>query len=126
MIDWVYVACGGALGAISRHAVNLAVMHLMGSTLVGTFVANITGSFVLGLLIAFWEPRDFPSEHRLFLAVGFLGSYTTFSTLAVATTQSFESGDIGRAAEGASLRGGLRGPRREHGRCLTKPTASNP
>ena len=98
MIDWVYVACGGALGAISRHAVNLAVMHLMGSTLVGTFVANITGSFVLGLLIAFWEPRDFPSEHRLFLAVGFLGSYTTFSTLAVATTQSFESGDIGRAA----------------------------
>ena len=85
MIDWVYVACGGALGAISRHAVNLAVMHLMGSTLVGTFVANITGSFVLGLLIAFWEPRDFPSEHRLFLAVGFLGSYTTFSTLAVAT-----------------------------------------
>ena len=73
-------------------------MHLMGSTLVGTFVANITGSFVLGLLIVFWEPRDFPSEHRLFLAVGFLGSYTTFSTLAVATTQSFESGDIGRAA----------------------------
>ena len=99
MIEWVYVACGGALGAISRHAVNLAVMNLMGSSLVGTFIANITGSFILGLLIAFWEPRgDFPTEHRLFLAVGFLGSYTTFSTLAVATTQSFESGDIGRAA----------------------------
>ena len=71
-MEWVYVACGGALGAISRHAVNLAVMNLMGLTLVGTFVANITGSFLLGLLIAFWEPRgDFPTEHRLFLAVGF-------------------------------------------------------
>ncbi len=99
MIEWVYVACGGALGAVSRHAVNVAVMNLMGSSLLGTFIANVTGSFILGALMAFWEPRgDFPSEHRLFLAVGFLGSYTTFSTLAVATTQSFESGDFGRAA----------------------------
>lgn len=98
MVEWVFVACGGALGAVSRHAVNLAVTSLFGSSLIGMFIANVTGSFVLGLLVAFWEPRpEFPSEHRLFLTVGFLGSYTTFSTLAVATTQSVETGDIGRA-----------------------------
>ena len=98
MVDWVFVAGGGALGAVSRHAVNLTLLNFMGSSLVGTFIANVTGSLVLGLLIGFWETRpEVPSEYRLFLAVGFLGSYTTFSTLAVARTQGIDTGDIGRA-----------------------------
>ncbi len=98
MIEWIFVAGGGALGAVSRHAVNLTVLNLMGSSLVGTFLANVTGSLVLGLLIGFWETRpDIPNEYRLFLAVGFLGSYTTFSTLAVATSHGIDTGDFGRA-----------------------------
>jgi CrcB protein len=98
MIEWVFVASGGALGAVSRHGVNLAILNLMGSSLLGTFMANVTGSLVLGLLIGFWETRpEVPSEYRLFLAVGFLGSYTTFSTLAVATMQGIDTGDFGRA-----------------------------
>lgn len=98
MVEWIFVAGGGALGAVSRHGVNLAILNLMGSSLVGTFLVNVTGSLFLGLPIGFWETRpDVPSEYRLFLAVGFLGSYTTFSTLAVATTQGIDSGDFGRA-----------------------------
>ena len=98
MVEWLFVAGGGALGAVSRHAVNLAVLNYIGSSLVGTFIANVTGSLVLGLLVGFWETRpEVASEFRLFVAVGFLGSYTTFSTLVVATTQGFDTGDVGRA-----------------------------
>lgn len=99
MVEWAVVAGGGALGAMSRHAINLAVLNTMGSSLIGTFMANITGSVLLGLFMGFSETRaELPSEYRLFLAVGFLGSYTTFSTLTVATTQGFDTGDFGRAA----------------------------
>ena len=99
MVEWAVVAGGGALGAMSRHAINLAVLNAMGSSLLGTFIANITGSVLLGLFVGFVETRpELPGEYRLFLAVGFLGSYTTFSTLTVATTQGFDTGDLGRAA----------------------------
>lgn len=99
MLEWLFVACGGALGAVTRHAVNLAVVKFIGSSLIGTFAANATGSLILGVLIGLWESRpEFPFEYKLFLAVGFLGSYTTFSTLAVAVTQGIETGDFGRAS----------------------------
>lgn len=99
MLEWLFVAGGGALGAVTRHAVNLAVVKFIGSSLIGTFAANATGSLILGVLIGLWESRpEFPFEYKLFLAVGFLGSYTTFSTLAVAVTQGIETGDFGRAS----------------------------
>ena len=106
MLEWVFVAGGGALGAVARHAVNLAVVKFIGSSLIGTFAANVTGSLVLGVLIGLWESLpDVPFEYKLFLAVGFLGSYTTFSTLAVAVTQGVEAGDFGRA--GLNLAGSI-------------------
>ena len=95
MQNMLLVGIGGALGAISRYAVNQAVVAYIGSSLIGTFIANTSGSFILGLLTGLFSVNsDWSSETRIFIAVGFLGSYTTFSTLTVATVESIQKGDL--------------------------------
>ena len=99
MLLWSLVAVGGALGAMSRYGVDRAVNGVFGTTVLGTFAVNISGSFLLGLLVAAEVGRlGVPDEARVFAAVGFLGSYTTFSTLTVASVQLAGDGDWMRAA----------------------------
>ena len=99
MLLWALVAAGGALGAMSRYGVDRAVNGVFGTSVLGTFAANISGSFLLGLLVAAGAGRmGVPDEARAFAAVGFLGSYTTFSTLTVASVQLAGDGDWLRAA----------------------------
>lgn len=88
------------MGALSRYAVDRAVEAAVGQTVLGIFLVNATGSFLLGLFVgaAGGNGGGLPSGARLLAAVGFLGSYTTFSTLMVAGVQSAESGELGRAA----------------------------
>ena len=86
------------MGAISRHAVTQITLTQLGSSQLGTFIANISGSFILGLLVGFLPSNSAWSEEiKIFLAVGFLGSYTTFSTLTVATVQLVEKGNLSSA-----------------------------
>jgi CrcB protein len=94
----VSLAVGGALGAISRYLVQGWVQDLAGGRLPwGTFVVNISGSFVLGLLFALAMDRALLTpEVRVPLMVGFLGSYTTFSTLMLESWALAEAGDLGR------------------------------
>lgn len=80
----VLVAMGGALGANARYGVGLLV-----SGLGGTFVANATGSFLLGFLV--YEERFtglIAERSQLLFGTGFLSSYTTYSTFALETVQS--------------------------------------
>lgn len=98
-MSWLLVAVGGALGAVSRYAVDRAVSAVLGQTVLGIFLINLSGSFLLGLFVGASVARGgLPAEARLLVAVGFLGSYTTFSTLMLAGVQSAESGELGRAA----------------------------
>ena len=99
MTPWLFVDVGGALGALSRYAVDRAFAALLGyPTAISTFSINIIGAFLLGVFVSASAGYSQPTLGvRLFLATGFLGSYTTFSTLAVATTQLAESGDLTRA-----------------------------
>jgi fluoride exporter len=85
----------GALGAIARYAVQTAFTSALGRpTILGTFVVNISGALVLGLCIALTESRIAVSgTTRSALTVGFLGAYTTFSTLMFETIEHAESGD---------------------------------
>ena len=96
MTPWLLVAAGGALGALSRYSIDRAFETLLGHpTVIGIFSINISGAFLLGVFVS---TSSLPTPGaRLFLATGFLGSYTTFSTLAVATTQLAETGDLTRA-----------------------------
>ena len=76
------VALGGALGAVSRFCIGNIVSKCLGSALpYGTFLINIVGCFFMGLLMTVIAERQLlPSAWRLFLCVGFLGGFTTFSS----------------------------------------------
>lgn len=94
------VALGGALGAVSRYAIDRAIVASVGRpTVLGILLINVTGSFLLGLFVSTSAERvGIPDEVRLLVAVGFLGAYTTFSTLTVASVQLADSGDLLRSA----------------------------
>ena len=95
MIYITLVGVGGAFGAIARHLVNQMAITQLNSSLMGTFIVNISGSFVLGILVGILSSYpNLPEGTRLFMAVGFLGSYTTFSTFSLATIQLLEKGDL--------------------------------
>ena len=97
-MPWLLVAVGGALGALSRYALDRAVVAAIGPTVLGILLINVTGSFLLGVFVSASDSFGWSSSARMLVAVGFLGSYTTFSTLTVASVQLAESGELSRAA----------------------------
>lgn len=88
MKSFLIVAIGGTAGTLSRYGIAQAV-HPDTLFPLATFVVNITGSFVLGALLATLIVRGEDIGHlrtlRLLLGTGFLGGYTTYSALAVET-----------------------------------------
>ena len=92
----LFLAVGGAFGAVSRYLVQGWMQDLLGGRFPwGTFTVNITGSFLLGLLFALAMDRGVLSpDVRVPLMVGFIGSYTTFSTLMLESWVLVEEGDI--------------------------------
>lgn len=82
----VAIAIGGALGTPARYEVS-QLIHVAKDTFPwATFVTNLSGAFVLGLFLTLAIERFPPDRHvRAFFAIGFLGSFTTFSTMAVET-----------------------------------------
>jgi CrcB protein len=88
------VGAGGFFGAISRYLVDGWVSAATGGGFPwGTLVVNVTGSFVLGLLFAASVERGvLPAEIRAPVLVGFIGAYTTFSTLTLETWRLVEAG----------------------------------
>jgi CrcB protein len=73
---------GGFFGAIARYGVALWIGQKWGRSFpLGTFVINVSGSFLIGLLMTLMAERFTENpQWRLLLVVGFLGAYTTFST----------------------------------------------
>ena len=90
----VAIALGGALGAPARYEVAQLVPVTPGSFPWATFWTNISGAFVLAVFLTVVVERLPPARLlRAFIAVGFLGAYTTFSTLAVETATLVKDGD---------------------------------
>ena len=81
------VGVGGFVGAIVRYALAVWIGQAWGRTFpLGTFVINVSGSFLIGLLMTlFTERYSFDPAWRLLFVVGFLGAYTTFSTFGYET-----------------------------------------
>lgn len=94
------IAIGGAAGAVSRYLVDSVIATRAASTFPwGTFVVNVSGSFLLGLLFALAIERNvLPAEIRPPMLIGFLGAYTTFSTLALESWRLVEGGALTLAA----------------------------
>lgn len=88
------VALGGALGAVARYQLSLWVhARWPGAFPTGTLVVNIVGCLLLGVLAGTLDSRVAVSPQvRLFLGVGLLGAFTTFSTFELETLLAFERG----------------------------------
>ena len=80
------IAVGGAVGAVARYEIAQLITVAPDGFPWATFWTNVSGAFVLGFFVTLVIERLPPTRYlRPFFAVGFLGSYTTFSTLAVET-----------------------------------------
>jgi CrcB protein len=88
------IGCGGFLGANARYSVGLWAAATWGAAFPwGTLLINLVGSFVLGLFLALVTERfSGRPTTRLFLATGFLGAFTTFSTFSYETVQLLARG----------------------------------
>jgi fluoride exporter len=100
MLGYILVFVGGGCGASLRHAVNMTCARLWGTGFpYGTFVINITGSIVMGVIAGYLAFKGEASQHwRLFLMTGILGGYTTFSAFSLDTALLYERGAAGLAA----------------------------
>ena len=91
----LYVALGGAIGAAARYLAGLWIVARLGASFPwGTFFVNVTGSFVIGIVLVLVEAGTLPTEARLFLTVGILGGYTTFSSFSYETLQLVNGGNV--------------------------------
>ncbi len=92
------VGLGGAFGAMARYLATDWVRGMAGDGFPwGTLAVNVTGSFALGFALV-WLQSQAPSEQfRHFVAIGFLGSFTTFSTFSYETVALARSSDFAKA-----------------------------
>ena len=99
-MNYLLVFFGGGLGASLRHAVNMACAKGFGTAFpYGTFIINISGSTVMGLIAGYLAFKGEASQPwRLFLMTGILGGYTTFSAFSLDTALLYERGELGLAA----------------------------
>ncbi len=99
MMRLLLIGAGGFLGALARYALSgLVQQRTAGLFPLGTLAVNLLGCFVLGVLSALAEGWSaLPANVRIFLTIGLLGSFTTFSTFSHETVALFEDGESARA-----------------------------
>ncbi len=95
----IFIAIGGAAGAVLRYGASLSVYSLLGRGFpYGTLFVNVSGSLLMGLLsVIMLERFNIGPEWRAAVLVGVLGSFTTFSTFSIETLNLLEQGDVMRA-----------------------------
>ena len=92
------VASGGALGAVSRYLASGWVQDASGSIFPwGTLAVNVAGSAFLGFALVWLQSTVASAELRQFIAIGFLGSFTTFSTFSYEGLALLRDGEWWRA-----------------------------
>ena len=99
---WLLIGAGGALGAMARHGINVAIHARYGADPfpVGALVVNVLGCLSAGILAGLLASSrvDLPLEARTFLMVGLFGGFTTFSAFGVDTFTLLHSGHYATAA----------------------------
>lgn len=111
MSTWLLVGAGGAIGAMSRHALNHIVhQRWLGSPFpLGIFLINVAGSAVIGLLAGLLASGRLHWTHpaRTFVIVGILGGFTTFSSFSLDTLALVRDGHPAMAIWNAAGQVGL-------------------
>lgn len=95
----LYIASGGAIGAVMRYGASLGVYSLFGRNFpYGTLFVNVAGSLLMGVLsVVMLDRFNIGPEWRAAILVGLLGSFTTFSTFSIETLNLLEQGDMIKA-----------------------------
>jgi CrcB protein len=95
----IFIAAGGAFGAVLRYGASVGVYSLLGRGFpYGTLFVNVSGSLLMGVLsVIMLERFDIDPEWRAAVLVGVLGSFTTFSTFSFETLNLLEQGEVMRA-----------------------------
>jgi fluoride exporter len=98
-MNYLLVFIGGGLGSTLRYLVNVISPRYLGADFpYHTFIINITGSTVMGLIAGYLAFKgDAAASWRLFLMTGILGGYTTFSAYSLDSIVLYERGEIGLA-----------------------------
>ena len=105
---FLLVGVGGILGANARYILSTWAADRFGTAFpYGTFIVNISGSFLIGFLLAIFVAHVGNSPARLLVVTGFLGAYTTFSTFTFETMALLRQGDIRSALANALGVGGV-------------------
>ena len=100
------VALGGALGSVARYSLSGFILHrtIEWRFPLGTFVVNVVGCFVIGILAGLAVKEDFLSpDLRVFLFTGILGGFTTFSAFGLETFYLLRRGEIAVAGSYVAL-----------------------
>jgi len=95
MMNVLVIGIGGFVGAVARYGIAGWIGQRWGRSFpLGTFVINVSGSFLIGLLMTLMAERFTENpQWRLLLVVGFLGAYTTFSTFEYETGALLKDGE---------------------------------
>ncbi len=99
MQNLLFIALGGAVGALGRYWVTSLVSNPPASIPWGTLTVNVLGSLLMGaLFVIIVEKAQLPANLRPLLMIGFLGAFTTFSTFSLETVALIHEGHIMSAA----------------------------
>lgn len=99
MQSYLLIALGGGIGAIGRHGLGQLTLRAFGPGFpYGTMAANIIGGLLMGLLAGWLATKDGGQNLRLFLGVGLLGGFTTFSAFSLDAWLMLERGRYGAFA----------------------------
>lgn len=95
MKELMVVGCGGFVGAILRYVVAGWAQNLSNSHFpFGTLAVNSIGSLVIGVVLGLFQHAAIAPEIRLFVSIGLLGAFTTFSTFSYETMMLLRTGSL--------------------------------
>ena len=91
---YIFIFIGGGLGAVCRYFISLITTQQFNNIFpFGTLTVNLIGSFLIGLFFHFFQNVVVPIEIRIFIMIGFLGGFTTFSSFSIESINLLRDGE---------------------------------
>ena len=97
MMNWIAIAIGGAIGAVSRYGITQIVILINGANAApfATIMVNVIGSGLMGVIYGYLSTGGMLAETvRVFIMIGFLGALTTFSTFSMDIMAAIDRGQV--------------------------------